>query len=148
MVRRLTFSLMASTALLMVACGGDDDGAGGSGGTTTTSTGGGGTGGTGGGTGGDATGGMGGEGATGGMGGMGGGGGQNVCDQMCALAEMNMCGDPNCLTNCAAAQSSAMNTNCLPDFDTWTACMLALPDICDPVECQDELTTLVQCTNA
>lgn len=147
-------TLVASATLVLgsLACGGDDEGAGGSGtGTATgtgtgtgvggsgtgTNTGTGGSGGTNTGTGGSATG-------TGGMGT--GGGSSSECDQICKQAEMMGCPDNQCLSNCNNIASSAMNTGCEAELKSYFDCMLALPDICNATECNDEIQAVSQCT--
>jgi hypothetical protein len=90
------------------------------------------------------TGGMG----TGGMGtGGSGGGGQDNCQMLCDLTDQNGCQDANCLSNCQAQVSSANSTGCTSELADYFSCLFALPDICEPLDCQGETQALVTCTN-
>lgn len=141
--------LLACATLVLgsIACGGDDEGSGGSatGTGTGTGTGEGGTGGTGeGGSGGTNTGAGGSATGTGGMGT--GGASPSECEQICEGADEMGCPDQQCLSNCQNTASSAMNTGCTAELKAYFDCMLALPNICDATECNDEIQAVSQCT--
>ena len=117
---RLGVTAILGLGLLGYACGGDD------GATVTTA-----------GTGGSATG-------TGGMGT--GGASPSECEQICEGADEMGCPDQQCLSNCQNTASSAMNTGCTAELKAYFDCMLALPNICDATECNDEIQAVSQCT--